>query len=452
VAANTLTGLSIEGRLATPGDSGWDEARRAWNLAADLHPRAVAFAEGPEDVARVVRFAAERGLEVTGLGTGHGAKALAPLEDAIVIRTERMRGIEVDPGTRTARVEAGALASELGAAAQPHGLAALHSATADVGVAGYTLGGGWSWLGRRYGFACNRVNAIDVVTADGEARRVDAQHESDLFWALRGGGGGFAVVTALELELVPVSELYAGVLVFPAEVGAAGVRAYRDWAATVPDDVTSIVRFLRPPPRPEVPEPLRDRPLLTVGAACVGGSDQGEQWIAPLREIGEPIMDTFAQVPAERLTGIHLDPAQPVPGLGHHALLRELPDDAIDAFVGAAGPESGSPLLTVMIRHAGGALGREPENAGALARLDAGYAMLAYGVPTSPEVAERIAAHHDLLHDAMRPWAAPGAFLNQSERPAPLDEILPAETCARLAEVKRRWDPDRMVRANHELA
>jgi FAD/FMN-containing dehydrogenase len=141
VAANTLTGLSIDGRVATPAEPDWDEARRAWNLAADVRPRAVAFAEGPEDVARVVRFAAERGLEVTGFGTGHGAKALAPLDDAIVIRTERMRAIAIDPEKRTARVEAGALASELAAAAQPHALTSLHSATADVGVAGYTVGG-----------------------------------------------------------------------------------------------------------------------------------------------------------------------------------------------------------------------------------------------------------------------------------------------------------------------
>jgi hypothetical protein len=291
-----------------------------------------------------------------------------------------------------------------------------------------------------------------VVTADAEARRVDLEHDPDLHWALRGGGGGFAIVTALVVELVPVAELYAGVLVFPAEVGASGVRAYRDWAATVPDEVTSAVRFLRPPSRPDVPEPLRGRPLLTIGAACIGGREHAERAVAPLREIGEPVMDTFDVVPAERLTGIHLDPAQPVPGLGHHTLLRELPDDAIEAFVGAAGPESGSPLLTVMIRHAGGALGREPENAGALARLEAGYSMLAYGVPTSPEVAEAIEAHHDLLCDAMSPWAAPGAFLNQSERPAPLEEIFSSETCARLAEVKRRWDPNGLIRANHELA
>jgi hypothetical protein len=448
----SLTGLSIDGQVATPSDPDWDEARRAWNLAADLHPRAVAFVEGVDDVAKVVRFAGEHGLEVTAQGTGHGAVALGPLDDTILIKTERMRGIEVDAETRSARVEAGVMAHELGAAAQAVGLASLHSPTADVGVTGYTLGGGWSWIGRRFGFACNHVNAIELVGADGEARWVDEEHDPDLFWALRGGGGGFGIVTALDVALLPLAELYAGLLIFPAEIGAEGVRAYRDWAATVPEEVSSIVRFLRPPPRPEVPEALRDRLLLTIAAACIGGREEGEKMIAPLRGLSQPIMDSFAQISTERLIDFHMDPVQPVPGLGHHVLIRELPDEAIDAFVGAAGPESGSPLLTVMIRQAGGALAREPDGAGALGRLDAGFSMLAYGLPTSPDVSEAIVAHHDHLNDALRPWAARGAFLNMTERAAPLEEILPPKTCQRLSEAKRRWDPDGMIRANHELS
>jgi FAD/FMN-containing dehydrogenase len=447
-----FTELSIDGRVATPSDSDWDEARQAWNLAADLHPSAVVFVEGADDVSQVLRFAAERGLGVTGQSTGHGAAALGPLDDTILIKTERMRGIDVDAEARAVRVEAGVLAHELETAAQREGLCSLHGATAEVGVVGYTLGGGWSWVGRRYGLACNHVNAIELVGADGEARRVDAESDPDLFWALRGGGGGYGIVTALHLGLLPLSELYAGLLIFPAEIGAEGIRAYRDWAASLPDEVTSIVRLLRPPPRPDVPEAIRDRLVLTIAAACIGSREEGEKTIAPLRELGEPIMDTFAQIPAQQLTSFHMDPAQPVPGLGHHVLLRELPDEAIDAFVGAAGPESGSPLLTAMIRQAGGALAREPAGAGALGRLDAGFSMLAYGVPTTPEVGQAITRHHDRLHDAMQPWAASGGFLNMAERPAPLEEILPPDTCDRLAEVKRRWDPDGMIRANHEIS
>src|SRR6185312_8127393 len=167
--------LSIAGRVATPADPDWDEARQAWNLAADQRPSAVAFAESADDVAKVVRFAGQNGLRVTGQGTGHGAVALGSLDDAILIKTERMRGVEVDADAQAARVEAGALSLELGEAANRHGLCSLPGSSPDVGLVGYTLGGGLSWLGRQYGFACNRVSAIEVVAADGEPRRVDAE-------------------------------------------------------------------------------------------------------------------------------------------------------------------------------------------------------------------------------------------------------------------------------------
>ena len=358
----------------------------------------------------------------------------------------------MDADAETARVEAGALSLELGEAANRHGLCSLPGSSPDVGVVGYTLGGGLSWLGRQYGFACNRVTAIEVVAADGEPRRVDADHDPDLFWALRGGGGGYAIVTALHLALVPIAELYAGALLLPAEVGADAVRAYRDWAATVPDEVTSIVRFLRPPPIPDVPEEIRDRPLLTLGAACIGSQADGERIVAPLRELGDPIMDTFGQIPAAGLSRIHMDPEVPVPGLGHHALIAELPDDAINAFVECVGPEAGSPLLLAELRHLGGALGRPAENGGALSKLDASFAMFGLGLPMTPELGQAIESHLDELHDTMRPWASEGGYFNFAERPCDVEAILPADTCSRLAEVKRSWDPDGVILANHALA
>jgi hypothetical protein len=447
-----FAGLSIEGRVATQSDPDWDDARGAFNLVVDQHPSAVAFVEGAGDIATVIRFAAGHGLRVSAQGTGHGALPLGPLEDTILIKTERMRGIEVDPDAGTARIEAGVLARELGAAAHAEGLCSLPGTSPVVGVVGYTLGGGWNWLSQRYGFACNHVNAIELVGADGEVRRVDGESDADLFWALRGGGGGYAIVSAIEIELFPIADLYAGMVMLPAEVGARGVRAYRDWTETLPDTVTSIVRFLRPPPRPDVPEEIRGRPLLTVAAAYIGSEAEGEALVAPVRELGEPILDTFAQIPADQLGAIHMDPAQPVPALGHHLLFRELPDEAVDAFVELGDPGAGSPLLLVFLRPGRGAVALAPEGAGALDRIDAAFAMNAVGVPTSPELRETISAYLDRLHDAMQPWAAPGAFFNMTERPLPLEEILPADTCARLAEVKRRWDPDGLIRANHELS
>jgi FAD/FMN-containing dehydrogenase len=447
-----FSGLAIAGRIATSDDADWDQARMAWNLAADQHPEAVVFVESAEDVAATVRFAIENDLRVTAQGSGHGALSLRSLEGTILIKTERMRGIEVDAEAQTARVQAGVLSLELAEAAGAKGLASLPGSSPDVCVTGYTLGGGLSWFGRRYGFACNRLRAVELVTAGGEARTVDAESEPDLFWALRGGGGDYGIVTALQLSLVPIADVYGGALLFPAEVGVEGIRAYREWAAGVSEDVTSVVRFLRPPDIPDVPEFLRGKAMLTIDAACIGDQAAGEATIAPLREIGEPILDTFGQIPAPALCKIHMDPEQPVPGLTHHRVLRELSDEAIDAFVGVAGPDSGTPLLLTELRQMGGALGRPDPDGGALSHLDAEWVMLGVGMAMSPQMGEAVDAGLDRMQEAMEPWTAEGGYFNFADRPCDTDAILPPDVCSRLAEVKRAWDPDGRIVGNHAVA
>src|SRR3954451_12190233 len=211
-----FSGLSIDGRIATADDSDWDQARQAWNLAADQHPAAVAFVESADDVSEVVGFARANGLRVTGQGTGHGAVSLGSLDDVILIKTQNMRAVEIENGSE--RAEAGALPEDVAGAAITKGMCSMPGTSPNVGIAGYPLGGGLSWLGRKYGWACNRLRAIEVVTADGDPRPVDAGSDSDLFWALRGGGGGYAIVTALHVELLPIAEAYAGSLLFPAEL------------------------------------------------------------------------------------------------------------------------------------------------------------------------------------------------------------------------------------------
>jgi len=449
-----LSGLDIQGRVAVPGDADWDQARAAWNLEIDQTPVAVAFAESADDIAAVVRHAVANDLRVAGQGTGHGAGPLPSLEGTILIKTERMRGIEIDPQERTARVEAGVLSIELAEAAGEHGLSAMPGSSPDVGVVGYSLGGGLSWLGRKHGFACNGITAIELITAEGEARTVGGNDGDDLFWALRGGGGGYAIVNALHIALLPIADLYAGIMIFPAELGAGAFRAYRDWAAGVGDEVTSIVRLLRPPPVPDVPEPLRGKPLITVDAACIGGREAGEATIAPLRaSIGEPIMDNFGQIPAAGLCRIHMDPEQPVPALGHHAPIAELSDQAIDAFVAnGPGPETGSVLLLAELRQLGGELSRSGPNNGALDKLDFPFVMSAIGATMMPELAEKVPGDLDRIGAAMEPWTATGGYFNFAERPCDVDSILPADTCARLADVKRRWDPENRIVANHAVS
>ena len=270
-----------------------------------------------------------------------------------------MKGIEIDAEARVGRYEAGVLWMEANPAAGEHGLANLSGSAPDIGVVGYTTGGGFGWLARRHGLACNSVRAIELVTADGEQRRVDADNDPDLFWALRGGGGSFGVVTAIEFGLAELPEVFAGSVIYPADERSTEiVNRYFEWAARMPDEVTSIVRFLQLPALPQIPEPLQDRPLLTLGACYAGPESDGAELIQPIRELGEPVMDTFQTMTPSGLPAVHMEPDEPVPGLVYTTSIRETPQEAIDAFIETAGPDSGSPLLAAELRQCGGAVGR----------------------------------------------------------------------------------------------
>ena len=444
--------LSIAGRIATPDDPDWDDVRRGQNLAVDMNPDAIAFVESADDVAKVVGFARDQGLKVAPQGTGHGAPPLPTLEGTVLIRTDGMRDIAIESGTRTARAEAGVRAPDLGGAAIKEGLCFLPGSSPTVGVTGYTLGGGLGWLARKHGFACNHVRALEVVTADGEIRQVDHEANPDLYWALRGGGGDYAIVTALHLELLPIPEVYAGLLVFPAELGAPAIRTWRDWTTQIPDEMTTNLRFLTPPPLPTVPEPIRGKPLIAIGVAFIGSEGDGKELVQPMRDIGETILDSVAQIPTNQLSTVAMDPEDPVPSTGHHTMLSELPDEAIDAFVGAAGADSGSPLLLADIRLCGGALSRAPEDAGALDKLDAAFAVYGVGILMDPKMRPAVEEGLDRVVDQMKPWAAERGYFNFAERPCDVDAILPAETCTRLAQVKRSWDPDGLIVSNHAVS
>jgi FAD binding domain-containing protein len=298
---------AVTGDVFILGEAGYDQARQAWNLATDERPAVVVMAESAADVMQAVRFARTHGMRIAPQGTGHGAEPLEPLQGAMLLRTARMRSVRIDPAARTARADAGAVWQDVTVPAGEHGLAALAGTSPNVGVTGYTLGGGIGWLARRYGLAANSVTAAEIVTPGGRLVRTDAGHEPDLFWAVRGGGGSVGVVTALEMRLYPVRELYAGALFFP--IGRAGqvLRAWRTWTGTVPDEVTSVGRILRLPPLPEVPEPLRGRAFALVEAAFMGDAGTGSELLGSLRRLG-PELDTFAMIPAPALQQLHMDP------------------------------------------------------------------------------------------------------------------------------------------------
>src|SRR3954452_20673085 len=436
--------------LVLPHEPGWNEARLAWNLAVDQQPAAVARPESAEDVAAVVRWARSQGLRVAPQGTGHNAAAMGSLAHTVLVKTERMRGVTIDPVGRSARVEAGVLWAEVSEAAAEHGLAALAGSSPDVGVVGYSLGGGISWLARKHGLAGNSVTAIELVNAEGELVRADAQNEPELFWALRGGGGSFGVVTALEFTLYPIPEVYAGVLFFPLERGAEVLRAWRRWLEDVPDEVTSVGRFLQFPPIPDIPEPLRGGSFVVVEATSLLGEQATDELLRPLRALG-PAMDTFATITIEQLKHLHMDPEHPVPGAGDGMLLGDFTDEAIEAVVAAAGAGSGSPLLSVEVRHLGGALGRMQPGHGALATIEAGFAMFAVGISMTPEMGAAMKAHVEIVHAALASWDAGRDYLNFTERRERGERLFGGATYRRLQTVKGQVDPEDVFRSNHPV-
>ena len=347
----------LMGTVTVPGDAGWDAARQAWNLAVDQRPAAVAEPETVADVVAIVKFARERGLRVAAQGTGHAASALAEARCTTPSSSRRTAcaSSRSTPTSRRARAQAGALWADVVGPASEHGLAALAGSSHDVGVVGYCLGGGLSWLARKHGLAANSVVAVQIVTADGRVVVADANHEADLFWAVRGGGGSFGIVTAIELALYPVDELYAGMLAFPVERAAEILRAWREWVRTVPDEATSVGRILHFPPLEDIPAPLRGQSFVVVEMAYLGDEAAASELLAPLRALG-PAMDTFAPATPADLLQLHMDPPHAVPGVGDGALLDVMPGEAIDALVAVSGPDT--PLLSVELRHLGGALGR----------------------------------------------------------------------------------------------
>ena len=441
---------AIAGDVFVPGDRGYDEARQAWNLTADQRPAVVVFAESAADVVQAVQFAGAQGMRIAPQGTGHGAVPLEQLQHAMLLRTSRMRRVDIYPATRTARAEAGAEWQDVTVPAGEHGLAALAGSSPNVGVTGYTLGGGLGWLARRYGLAANSVTAVEIVTAGGRLARADPDHEPELFWAVRGGGGSVGVVTALELALYPVRELYAGVLFFPIERSAEVLHTWREWTDTVPDEVTSIGRILRVPPLPELPEPVRGRAFALVEAAYLGDAASGAELLRPLRDLG-PEMDTFTTIAAPALQQLNMDPEQPLPAEGDGMLLVDAPAAAIDTLVALTGPDADTPLLSIELRHLDGALGRRAAGGGAQPSIDAAYLMYVAGISPSPEVGESVRAHARAVKEALSAWRAGYDYYNFLETPADADAVLPHDAYHRLREIKAIYDPDEVIVSAHPV-
>jgi FAD/FMN-containing dehydrogenase len=437
----------IKGDVVLPDEEAFAAARLAWNLSVDQRPVAVVSPESADDMVEVVRFAGENGLRVAFNGGGHNAGPITWDDHALLVKTSRMRKVEIDPVARRARVEAGALADALSTAAGEHGLAYLAGTSPDVGVVGYMLGGGISWVVRKHGLAANSVTALDVVTADGRLVHTDAENEPDLFWALRGGGGNFAAVVALECQLIELPEIYAGCFFWPIERATEILNAWRAWIDTVPEECSSLGRLLKLPDLPFIPDHLKARDFVMVEPAFIGSEADGAALVQPFRDL-EPEFDTVGMLPTSQLSTVNMDPAEPVPYYGEGIHLNGFDSGCIDKLVEVI---VDTPLMHAEVRHLGGAAARSGAGHGALDKIDAPFTTLTFGLALDAEMKADMARHLTRLHSELAPWDSGMRYLNFAESPMDVRMIYPQASYDRLCALKGTYDPGHLFLANHPI-
>lgn len=438
----------LPGQVVDPRHPDWAALSRPWVLSVDQRPCAVVDAADEEDVVAVVQWANRHGMTVAAQPVGHGATRA--LDGTVLVRTRGLREIAVDVENRVARVGAGVKWGELLAAVSDHGLTGLAGSSPDPSVVGYTLGGGLSWFGRAFGLAAHSVVAVEVVDGHGELRRVTAASDPDLFWALRGGGGDYGIVTAMEFALHPAPHVYGGRLLWPVEMARPVLTAFARITATAPDELTLWAHLLRFPPLPEIPEPLRGGAFVSVDVAFLGGADEAERLLAPLRSLPALRSDSLGTVALADLGDIAAEPVDPMPIAEMSGLLRSFDEVAIDRLLDAAGGPD-SPLAVVQVRHLGGALARATEADGPTGALVEPYQVFCLGVPVSPEVVHAIgqtfAAIRAALADHLSGRRAFN-FLADDEDPS---GALSATALGRLSAVKAEVDPRGTIRSNRPV-
>jgi FAD/FMN-containing dehydrogenase len=415
VAARRLR-RALAGELHLPGESGYEVQRQPLHATIDPWPSMVVEASGAADVRAAVVAAREHDLPLAVQATGHGTHVAS--DGAILVRTTGMATVLVDPDRRVARVGPGAVWGDVLTAAAPCGLAPLSGSSPDVGVTGYTLGGGVGWLARKHGFAADSLVRAEVVTADGSIVTASADEHADLFWALRGGGGNFGVVTALEFRLYPVARVYAGTSYFAIERAAETLACYREWIADAPDALSTAVLLTRSP---------EGERALAIRALHVGEADEARRLLAPLfAAAGAPLVDGM------RPTRF-VDAAMGGTAPRHVELFDALPDAVIDTLVAAD-----ARMSTVEVRHWGGAMARPAADAGPVGHRD---------VPLSVILDARVPA----VVQALAPHATGGSFLNFLADPARTETAYTAANYQGLRQVKAAYDPDNLLRIGHTI-
>ncbi|HET6295791.1 MAG TPA: FAD-binding oxidoreductase [Kribbella sp.] len=433
----------VAGPVLGPGDDDFATEVAAQNTAV-LHVPDVAVGLTSEaDAVAVVNAAAASGTPVRVLATGHGSAT--PVTGGILVTTSRLTGVTIDVENRVAHIAAGTRWREVIEAAAEHGLAPICGASDNVGTIGYIVGGGLGPLARTFGFSSDWARGFRVVTADGSVVSANATENPDLFWALRGGKGGFGIVTSMDFELVELSTLYGGSLFFDAEHIASVFTTWVEWTQTLPEEATSSVVILRLPPLPFIPEPLRGKTVLSLRFAYIGDQAEGERLLEPIRAVAPALIDAVAEMQAAQIATIHNDPTDPGPGWDRGMLLNQIDNDFAAALLEGVGPDKELPVVAIELRHLGGATKRDVPEGSAVGGRNADYTLIFIGVPDPslfdtvlPKVVDGVLA-------PLAPWISPETNVNYAGGffiPGSYDASWPADTLTRLNAVRATYDPN----------
>jgi FAD/FMN-containing dehydrogenase len=444
---------TLRGRLVRPGDPDYDQARTVWNAAHDRRPALIIRCAGAADVIRAVEFARSEGLPVAVRGGAHSIAGFSTSDGGVVIDLSPMKGIRVDPQGRRALAQPGLTWSEFDHETQAFGLAVTGGLVSSTGIAGLTLGGGIGWLLRKYGLACDNLVSADVVTADGQLLTASEDSHPELFWALRGGGGNFGVMTSFEYRLHPVGPpVFAGPVFYGAADAAQVLRGWRDLTATMPDELTSLADILVAPPVPFLPEAVHGQQVVGILGVYAGPVEDGAKAAQPLRTLAEPLADLMGPMPYVAMQSL-LDPLWG-PGAQNYfsgVMLNQLTDEAIDTLLTqhAAGQ---APVRELHLHHGGGAMANAPAGGTAFAHRDAAYILNIIARSPDREGFDEHVGWARTTHQAMDPWST-GGYVNFTSEPGQ-DKVrasYPPDTYARLVAVKDRYDPTNLFQLNQNI-
>ena len=443
---------ALRGPLIAPSDPAYDEARRVYNGMIDRRPSLIARCADVADVISAVNFGREHGLALAVRGGGHNVTGFGTCDDGLVIDLSPMKGSRVDPKNRIARAQAGCTWGDLDHATHAFGLAAPGGVISTTGIAGLTLGGGVGHLTRKCGLSCDNVISADVVTADGEFVTASEKENKDLFWALRGGGGNFGVVTSFEFRLHPVSTVFAGPVFYSLDIATEAMRFYRDYMAKAPDEMNAFFAFLIVPPGEPFPEALHNKKVCGAVVCYAGPEDKWQDVTRPLREFGPPLMDGVGPMPFPALQGA-FDALVPS-GLQHYwkaDFVTDLSDEIIAAHV-KYGPDIPTVNSAMHIYPVSGAAHRVGKNDTAFSYRDANYTHVLAAMYPDPADTQKNVEWVRTYWDALHPYSAGGAYVNFMMDEG--DDRIAAsyrDNYKRLVEIKRKYDPNNLFCMNQNI-